>query len=203
MKRRSTFVASLVALATASGIASAQTTTEPRSTTRGLHIGAALNGSSLELTDAEAADVGPESGSGFSLTAGYGFTPQIGLLLTVTGASMKSGEYALGHADVAGRFSFANPDRAFVPYLELGFAGLGLVLDDADQTSFSGSGFTGAAGLNFFLNPNLALDVNFRFTTGEFTSFTSGGETVTSDDGAGANTGRFNVGVSWFPGGGR
>lgn len=203
MKLRSTFAVSLVALATAVGSASAQTTTEARSTTRGFHIGAALNGSSLELTDAEAADVGRDNGSGLSFTAGYGFTPQFGLLLTVTGASMDSGGYALGHADIAGRFSFANPDRALVPYLELGFTGLALVEDDVDETQFSGNGYTGAAGLNFFFTPKFALDVNVRFTTGEFTSVTSGGETVTSDEGAGANTGRFNVGVSWFPGGGR
>ena len=201
MKLRSTFVASLIALATTAGIANAQTTTtEPRSTTTGFHVGAALNGSSLDLTDSDT-DIEAEGGSGATITAGYGFTPRIGLLLSLTGASMNSGEYGLGQVDIAGRYSFANPDRALVPYFELGFSGLALVADDADQTEISGSGFTGAAGLNFFFNPNLALDVNFRFTAGEFTRFSSGGETVESDDGIGATTGRFNLGISWFPGG--
>jgi hypothetical protein len=199
---RSVFAASLLALSTASAQDAAT-----RSTTRGFHVGAALNGSSIELSDDELGGE-RESGGGLSLTAGYGFTPQFGLLLTVSGANISpedGDDYALGQADIAARFSFANPARAFVPYLEVGFTGLSAQQDDTElgDVELSGSGFTGAAGLNYFFNPKLALDVNLRFTAGEFNTLKIGDESVSDEDGVELTTGRFNVGISWFPGGGR
>jgi opacity protein-like surface antigen len=200
---RSVFAASLLALATAS-TASAQ---GARSTTRGFHIGAGLNGSSIEISDSDFEDTERESGAGISLAAGYNFTPQFGLLLSVAGANISSedGDYALGQADIAARFSFANPARAFVPYLELGYTGLSAQQDDTElgDVELSGSGFTGAAGLNYFFSPRLALDANIRFTAGEFNTVKIGDQSVSDEDGVEVNTGRFNVGLSWFPGGGR
>jgi opacity protein-like surface antigen len=199
---RTLMAASLLALATASTAA-----TQARSSTKGLHFGLALNGSSIQLTGDELeSDIEPESGSGINLTAGYGFNPQLGILLSVAGASIDdSGDgYALGQADIAGRFSFANPSRAFVPYVELGFAGLSLQDDlEGENLEFQGAGFSGAAGLNYFFSPKLALDLNLRYTMGEFNTFKLGGQSVSNDDGVELSTARFNVGVSWFPGGRR
>lgn len=207
MPVRPILAASLLALATATTVSAQDAAT--RSTTRGFHLGAALNGSSIQLSDddLEDLDVERESGSGLSLSAGYNFTPQFGLVFNVGGANMSSddGDYALGQADFGARFSFANPARALVPYLEIAYTGLSAQQDDTEvgDVELAGNGVTGAVGLNYFFNPKLALDVNFRYTTGEFNTLKIGEESVTNEDGVGVNTGRFNVGVSWFPRGGR
>ncbi len=206
MTVRSMFAISLFALAAGATDVSAQA----RSTTRGFHLGAGLNGSSVkvDLEDEETGiEADRESGPGISLTVGYNFTPQFGLLINVAGASIDSdegGNYGLGHADLAGRFSFANPASQLVPYVELGVSSISLVdEEDGEDVQVSGTGFTGAAGLNYFFSPKLALDANIRFTTGELDTLKIGGESVTTEDGLDTTTGRINIGISWFPGGGR
>ncbi|MBD0319053.1 MAG: outer membrane beta-barrel protein [Gemmatimonadetes bacterium] len=202
MYGRTLVAASLLALTTATTAAA-----QARSTTQGLHLGLALNGSSIDLTDSRLEeDIEAESGAGLNFSIGYGFTPQLGILLTAAGANMNdAGDgYTLGQADIAGRFSFANPSRAFVPYIELGFAGLSLQDEFEGETlEFQGSGFTGAAGFNYFFSPQAALDLNFRFTKGEFNEFKFGDESESDDDGVKVNTGRVNLGLSFFPRGGR
>jgi opacity protein-like surface antigen len=205
MTVRSVFAISLFALAAGAADVSAQA----RSTTRGFHLGAALNGSSLKV-DVEDEETGLESerenGAGLSLTAGYNFTPQFGLLINLTGANVEAegGSFGLGHADLMGRFSIANPASALVPYFELGVSSIALVdEEDGEDVQVSGTGFTGAAGLNYFFSPKLALDANLRFSTGELNTIKIGGESVTTDDGVDVTTARFNIGISWFPGGGR
>ena len=192
------FAVSLFALAATAADASAQA----RSTTKGFHLGAALNGSSVTV-EVDDVDDEVETGPGLSLTAGYNFTRQLGLLLHVSGASIDSeggGSYALGHADLAGRLSFPNPSGALVPYLELGFTGISLADEvDGDDVTVSGQGFTGAVGLNYFFNPKLALDLNLRFTGGELDTVEMDGNSVTSDEGLDTSTARVNIGVSWFP----
>jgi opacity protein-like surface antigen len=207
MTVRSMFAISLFALAAGATDVVAQA----RSTTAGFHLGVGLNGSSVKV-DVEDEETGleseRESGAGISLTAGYNFTPQFGLLINLTGANVSSegGDFGLGHADLAGRFSIANPASALVPYLELGISSIALVDEDeesGDDVTISGTGFTGAAGLNYFFSPKLALDANVRFTMGELDTLKIGGESVTTDEGIDATTARINIGISWFPGGGR
>jgi len=207
MTVRSMFAISLFALAAGATGVSAQA----RSTTQGFHLGAALNGSSIKL-DLEDEDTGleseAESGAGITLSAGYNFTPRFGLLINLTGANVEAegGSFGLGHGDLAGRFSFANPASALVPYLELGVSSIALVEEDeesGEDIQISGTGFTGAAGLNYFFSPKLALDANLRFTTGELDTIKIGGNSQTSDEGVDATTARINIGISWFPGGGR
>jgi opacity protein-like surface antigen len=206
MTVRSVFAISLFALAAGAADLSAQA----RSTTRGFHLGAGLNGSSIKA-DVEDEETGleadRESGAGISLTAGYNFTPQFGLLITFSGASIDSdegGSYGLGHGDLAGRFSFANPASPLVPYLELGVTSVALVEEVEDEdVQISGTGITGAVGINYFFSPKLALDANLRFTSGELDTLKIGGESVTTEDGIDVTTGRINIGISWFPGGGR
>ncbi|HLL84774.1 MAG TPA: outer membrane beta-barrel protein [Longimicrobium sp.] len=206
MTVRSMFAISMFALTAGATDASAQA----RSTTAGFHLGAALNGSSIkfDLEDEETGlPIERENGAGITLTAGYNFTPQFGLLINLTGASLEveGGSLGLGHADLAGRFSLANPATALVPYLELGVTSIALVEDEEsdEDVTISGTGFTGAAGLNYFFSPKLALDANLRFTMGELDTFKVGGNSQTIDEGVDATTARINIGISWFPGGGR
>ena len=205
MTVRSVFAISLFGLAASAADVSAQA----RSTTQGFHVGAGLNGSSVKL-DFEDEETGlaaeRENGAGITLAVGYNFTPRFGLLINLSGANIDSegGSYGLGHGDLAGRFSFANPASALVPYLELGVSSIALVDEaDGEDIQISGTGFTGAAGLNYFFSPKLALDANLRFSTGELDTLRINGESVTTDEGVDVTTARINVGVSWFPGGGR
>jgi opacity protein-like surface antigen len=207
MSVRTAVAISLLALSASVSAAFAQTA--ERSATRGFHIGASANGSSIELSDEdldEELSGERESGPGLTLTAGYNFTSRLGLVLSASAANISSddGDYTLGQGDLAARYSFASASRPFVPYVELGFTTLSAkeeFLDDSIE--LRGTGFTGALGANYFFTRKLALDVNFRYTKGEFDTIEIDGESSTSDDGVGVNTGRLNVGVSWFPGGGR
>lgn len=206
MTVRSMFAISIFALAAGATDVSAQA----RSTTSGFHLGAGLNFSSIKVDEDEAIGIESEreSGAGINLSAGYNFTPQFGLVLNIAGANISSegGDYGLGHADLAGRFSIANPASALVPYLELGVSSIALVDEDEDtgeDVTVSGTGFTGAAGLNYFFSPKLALDANLRFSKGELDTIKIGGDSQTVDDGVEVTTARLNIGISWFPGGGR
>jgi opacity protein-like surface antigen len=205
MTVRSMFAISMFALAAGAADVSAQA----RSTTSGFHLGAGLNFSSIKVDADEDIEIDSEreSGGGINLTAGYNFTPQFGLVIHLAGANISSdgGDYGLGHADLAGRFSIANPASALVPYLELGVSSIALVdeADNGEDVTVSGTGFTGAAGLNYFFSPKLALDANLRFSMGELDTIKIGGNSQTVDEGVDVTTARLNVGISWFPGGGR
>jgi opacity protein-like surface antigen len=195
------FAISIFALAAGATDVSAQA----RSTTSGFHLGGGLNFSSVKA-DIEDEETERESGAGINLVAGYNFTRQFGVSINVAGASISSegGDYGLGHADLMGRFSIANPASPLVPYFELGVSSIALVDEEnGEDISVSGTGFTGAAGVNYFFSPKLALDANLRFSTGELDTLKIGGNSQTVDEGVDVSTVRFNVGISWFPGGGR
>lgn len=207
MIARSAIALSLLALSASVSTVAAQTA--PRSSTQGFHIGAGANGSSIQLSDddiEEELTSKRESGPGISLSAGYNFTPRLGLVLSASGANISSdeGDYTLAQADLAARYSFAAPSRPFVPYVELGFTTLSATQEFLDdELELRGQGITGAVGANYFFTRKLALDVNFRYTRGEFDTIEFDGESESTDDGVGVSTGRLNIGVSWFPGGGR
>jgi hypothetical protein len=90
-----------------------------RANTSGFFFGLALNGSSIRFDDASS-DI--ESGGGISAQIGWGFTKNFALLFDVSGAAISSdgGDYGLGHAEIGGRWHFASPSRALVPFLEVG-----------------------------------------------------------------------------------
>ena len=167
---------------------------------KGFHIDVALNGSAIMIDDEDLGESDDENGGGLSLGLGYNFTPKWGAILSFTGAAISSqdGDYTLGHADLAARYSFAAPTRSFVPYLEAGLSGIAAVASDED-VELSGGGVTGAAGFNYFFNRRVALDLNFKFTWGELDTIKFGNTTISDGDGIGVRTSRFNVGVAIFP----
>lgn len=173
---------------------------------KGFHLGAALNGSSIQLDDADLGDSDRESGAGINLYVGYNFTSNIGLFLSGTGASISSedgDDFILGHGDLGVRLSFPG-SSAFVPYIEAAYTAL--TAEDSfegDKVELSGTGATGAAGFNYFFSQKLALDLNFRYTKGEFNTIKIGGQSISDDDGIGVSSGRFNIGIAWYPMSGR
>jgi hypothetical protein len=166
----------------------------------GFFFGVALNGSAIVIDDEDLGESDSESGGGLSLTLGYNFTPNWGALFSLSGAAISSpdGDYTLGHADLAARYSFAAPKRSFIPYLEAGLTGIGVVASDED-VELSGGGVTGAAGFNYFFNRHVALDLNLRYTWGELTTVRFGNASISNSDGIGVRSSRFNLGIAVFP----
>lgn len=207
----------LAAVALLSADASGQTAAStPRSSTRGFFAGLALNGSAIKF---EGDDNETESGGGLTLQLGYGFTPKFSMFLEGTGTAINPSDdnaemYSMGHFDFGARYSFANQARKLVPFLEVALTARALVQEDVtitdpdtgtpttDDLSLSGGGFSFGGGLHYFFNPKLALSTGLKWTTGEFSTVTFGNSSLSGFE-ADAVTSRFNIGLTWFPRGGR
>lgn len=104
----------------------------------------------------------------------------------------------LGHGDLGVRLLLGTSSA--IPYIEAAYTGLNAQGDiDGDDVELRGTGFTGAVGLNYFVSQKLALDVAFKYTKGEFNTLKIGGQSFSDDDGVGVSTGRFNIGIAWYP----
>lgn len=164
-----------------------------RSNTRGLHLGASLNGSAQQVDGADT-----ESGGGIGLRLGYGFSPLVTLYIASEGAWFSEHEYALGHGDLGLRFNFASADNKLRPYLDVAASGRAMQ-DEIYQ--ISGFGGTLGGGLQYFLSTPLALDLGLKWTFGSYTTVKErdSGTSVSADDGIDASSARFNIGLSWYP----
>ena len=170
--------------------------------TRGLHIGAAANATSIKIDETEFSDDERENGYGAHLYAGYNFTKNLGLLLSLTAATINDNlteDFGVAHIDLMGRASF--PGRsALVPYLELGLSAVGAGYDaEGGEVDLSGGGLGLGAGINFFFSRKAALDLGFRYTAGEFGTAKINDREVDSGDGVGFNTTRINLGIAFYP----
>lgn len=210
MRIRSFLIFATVACAvmTASGLA-AQTHSEndvrPHGPS-GLVVGLNLTSSYATVDGASFGDYtftgrGREGGGGMHLTLGYNFTPAIGVLLHAGGVLLNDeDERVLGGVDLALRYSLPGHSEAVIPYLEIAVGGYAL----EDETSGVGSELNGgtvavAAGLNYFLTRRFALNADFRYNVGTFSTAHIEGRSITDDDAMGFNTSRVNVGFNWFP----
>ena len=172
---------------------------------KGFHIGGGLNATSIKLDETEFSDDERENGYGLNINAGYNFTNMFGVTLALTAASIDdqgTDDYTLAHVDLGGRVSF--PGRsALVPYLELALVGVSGKYDDESPTSgeveFEGGGIGFGGGLNWFFGRKTALDLNFRYTVGEFDEVEINEREVDVGDGLGFNTTRLNLGISFYP----
>lgn len=211
MRTRTLLIFAAVALCagmTASGLA-AQTDSEsdvrPRGAT-GLIVGlnvtssyATVDGASLG--DHTFAGRGREGGGGMHLTLGYNFTPAIGVLVHAGGVLLNDeDERVLGGVDLALRYSLPGHSEAVIPYLEIAVGGYAL----DDETSGVGSELNGgtvsaAAGLNYFLTRRFALNADFRYHVGTFSTAHIEGRSIADDAAMGFSTSRVNVGFNWFP----
>jgi hypothetical protein len=209
---RNAFLA-LAASALITGAASAQTA---HSSTQKFFIGLGLNGSSIKF---EGDGNETESGPGFSLQLGYGFTPKFAMFVEGTGAALDDDDpssdnpVALGHFDIGARYHFSNPSRKLVPFLEVALTGRALAQDDATfddgaggtqtaDVSYTGGGFSFGGGLLYFFNPRWALNGGVKWTVGEFSTVTVDNVSVSGFE-ADATSARLTLGVSWFPKGGK
>ncbi|HEX8243349.1 MAG TPA: hypothetical protein VF541_07630 [Longimicrobium sp.] len=184
MKRTSLVVLAVASAACAARSASAQLA-QPgigtaRSDTRGLVLGFNLTGSTIP--DSRSFP-GTGSGLGFGLTAAYGVSEHVSLFARGDAA------YRVGHWDAGARYTFGSPAAALRPYVEGAYTRTGT---SSQGIRSSGSGVTGGAGVQYFVKPNLALDVGLIHSRGRF------------DENARVPNSRFsttrlNIGFRWHP----
>ena len=95
------------------------------SNTTGLFLNAHLSGNSITVDLADLGDEGDETdtGGGFGLQVGYGFSDLVTVYLAGNGSSMTDdGEsYDLGHVDLGVQLNFRSGQKA-VPYTNLAFS---------------------------------------------------------------------------------
>ncbi len=171
-----------------------------RSHTAGLVLNLHLQGGSLATEESS------NSGGGAGVMIGYGVSRKVlifvqldGSEIDIDGADDLQGSYGLVHGDLGVRYSFANPDGAFVPYLTGAFTGLwaGAEVLGADVT-LQGGGVRLGGGFGYYFIRQLALDVGLSFNFGSFNTFKI--ENTSFDlDNPKANSTRLEVGLSWYP----
>ncbi len=169
---------------------------------RGLHLGAAVNATSIKLDETTFSDDERENGYGANIYAGYNFTQNLGLLISLTASNINdrdTEDFGVAHIDLAGRASF--PGRsARVPYLEIGVAAVGAEYEvQGQEVELEGTGISFGGGLNYFFTRRVALDLGFRFTIGEFGTAKIANREVETGDGVGFNTTRLNLGFAFYP----
>ena len=176
-----------------------------RSNTRGIFLNAHLNATTIGYDDD---DFNTQSGGGLGIQFGYGVSNLVTLFIGVDGSVMSSedvdGSYALAHVDLGSQFNFGKPRSAVRPYgvIALTFRQATFDLEGGNQNveiDFSGGGLTLGGGLKYFFSRAVALDVGLNLTFGEFTDVQVGGVTVQDALDLNATSGRFMVGLSWFP----
>ena len=191
-----------------SAVAAAQQAAQPmKSNTEKLMLSLALGGTSIKSDEFENES---ESGGGFSLQAGWGFTPKFTLLVDASGAVLGDDdeEFVLVHFDLLGRLNFANPQRAWVPYVEGGLSARVAGQDDiaiVDESGtqevdleISGGGFTFGGGIQYHVRPSLSLGAGLRWTVGEFSEVKINNVSVDGFE-LDATSTRLTFGVTWWP----
>ncbi|MGI9625915.1 MAG: outer membrane beta-barrel protein [Longimicrobiales bacterium] len=175
-----------------------------KSTTRGLHVGLALEGGSLSVDGQAAAD---EGGAGFRI--GYGLNRVVTLFLDLSGSAVDlrnpaplSGSWELGYADLGLRVHLADSRRRLVPYAEgaVGTRGVAADLDSGSgpqRVNFNGGTLSVGAGLNVYVSEYWALDANLRWSKGSFSDVTVGGTPVAGSV-VSADSARLKLGVLWW-----
>lgn len=183
----------------------------PRTNTSGLMLGLAFDGSRIRSDDLNST---AESGPGAAALLGWGVTKNFAFILDASGARISSvnGDYDLAHVDIGGRWHFVNRS-AFVPFVEVGYAGRVATKQDAilsDETgntytgdlSILGGGISAGGGLEYFVTPGIALGGAFKWTSGKFTQVRFDNVTVDGLE-VDATSARFNMGFTWYPMGGK
>jgi hypothetical protein len=188
-------------------LAQAQATAQ-ESTTRGFNVGLHMSGQGLNVEN----DDENRGAGGAGLVVGYGFNRIIEAFLQIDGAQFDvenaavEGDWTMAHLDLGARFHFANSLRSWVPYLLAAFSGRAVSVKDgrlnqttqAEEITFSGGAFTLGGGIMFYFNESWAADLQLLGSGGRFTEVRADDVTFGNQD-IDASSGRFNLGVSWWP----
>lgn len=170
------------------------------SVTEGFFIAPHLQGASLQVENDPV-----ESGPGGGLSIGYGVSRNFALFLTVDAAKIDisdpgiEGNYTLAHVDLGVRLNLADESHKAVPYIQAAYTGraAGATIENSEYI-ISGSGGTLGAGLNFYSQPRVGLDVGLSYTFGNFSKLTVDGDDYPIDK-FNASGARFQIGLTFFP----
>ena len=187
------------------GFAQAQSMTPAGtpSNTEGMVVGVHVSGASLAVNGGKS-----ETGGGGGVLIGYGFNRQfmlyVGFDVAKVQASIvaedQTSSYTLSHVDLGLRYSFANPDRRLVPYVNAAITGRSASATiSGTNISTSGPAFTGGGGIQYFVNSKVALDANLQYTTGKFSKVKVGGTSSDISNAGNSNSARINLGVRFYP----
>lgn len=179
------------------------------STSEGFYLGIGLEGDGLLSTEGGINST-TESGRGFGVGVGYGFTRRASLYFAVSGARMDSldfvGTYALAHVDLGTRVHFRSGAGRVVPFVQAGLSGRGIGATlysglRAYEVSAGGAGVSFGGGLNAHVNPSLAFSGHVMWTVGSFSRYEVNGVPL-GGDASSATSARVHLGLVWFPHGG-
>lgn len=155
-------------------------------------------------------DVGSDAvdtGGGFGVKLGYGFTKMYTLYLGLDVAGMSTENarmerlfgtsYTLIYLDLGSQLNFRTGEKA-IPYLDVAvtFAGSG-DSQGGNDLLLSGGGLSVGGGVKYFLLPSLALDGLVQFTSGGYSEFDVNGDTADTDVSYFGS--RIEAGLSWYP----
>jgi len=144
---------------------------------------------------------GREGGGGMHFTLGYGFSPGIGVLLHGGGVLLnEDDERILGGMELALRYSLASTPRSLMPYLEMAVGGF--ALEDGFEgggSELAGGSLSVAGGFNLFVTRQVALNADFRYNMGMFTTVSRESRTIADDARMAFDSTRMNVGFNWYP----
>lgn len=171
---------------------------QDKSRSEGFFLGIAYEGTAVSVEDDDSAD----SGSGFGVTVGYGFTRMLSLYGQFSAASVDDGDggdYGVGHFDIGTRLHFRAPAKTVVPFIQAGFSSRAIQQDfDTDEVKANGFGFAVGGGINAHFNPALAFNAGVVWSIGDVGNFKVNGTSFDLDS-VGMNTARVQVGIVWFP----
>lgn len=173
------------------------------SDTEGLFVETHLQGDGVTVEDDET-----DSGRGFGVKVGYGFTPLLTGYIGIDGASLDvadpgtqvstASEYALVYVDLGGRLNFRAGSNSAVPYLDGSISGVASTYNtSAGDATFSGAGVSLGGGLQYFFSPQFAFNGGLDLTFGSYDEVEVAGETESLD--LGFTGARIDIGVSWYP----
>lgn len=169
------------------------------SRSQGFFLGGGFEGVGISIEDND----DTESGSGFGLTVGYGFTPKLSIYGHFSGGNVEDAngfDYSIGHFDVGTRAHFRAPDHALVPFVQAGLSSRALQQDfDTDEIEASGLGLAVGGGLNYHFNPAFAFTASATWSLGNVGNFKVNGTSIDEVDSSGMTTARIHLGVTWFP----
>ena len=175
-----------------------------QSTTRGVTLGLDLGGAGISFEGGES-----DSGGNGGLRIGYGLNRIVTLYAAFHGSQLdiqnftQFDEVKVGHVDVGVRLNLANSRRRWVPYGDIALTPRvvsATVVEGTERrtANFNGGALTVGGGLAFYLTESWALDVNLKWSSGEFSQVDLGSVALQNLD-IDSQSGRFSLGVSWWP----
>jgi opacity protein-like surface antigen len=174
------------------------------SSTKGFIAGIHVTGTGLTIDEFDETT----NGGGAGVVLGYGFTRRLALVADFTAGALED-NVGFGNFDLGLRYAWTGAARRWVPSLELGVAGRAIgqsdvLLDDGatHDVTFSGAGITLGAGIQYYTTPKWAVGAALKWTGGQFDKVQVDDVSV-EDLNIDATSTRFNIGVTWYPGGGR